>query len=140
MLARVNHVRFSYAVVMVNANSLQTVRGGVAENEMPSSFWCVSVEEVSGIAKLMANVCNSFPWCDVVVCVSESATGSVKANDQDFSLCCVEVQTESASVTLNEMNSWNSCCSLTDCRCGHGSCVKDSLRVAEVQVLVWAYF
>ena len=125
---------------MVSVNNLRIVRGGVAENEMLSSFWFVSVGEASGIAKLKANGCNSFLSHGVVVCVSESATGSVKANGRHFSLCCAEVQIEIASVTLNETNSWSSCCSLTDCRCGHESCAKDSLRVVEVQVLVWAYF
>lgn len=133
MLARVNHVRFSYAVAMVSANNLRIVRGGVAESERLSSFWCVSVEEATGIAKLKASVSNSFLSCGVVVCVS------VKANGRHFSLCCAEVQIEIASVTLNEMNSWSSCCSLSDYRCDRESCVKGSLQVAEVLVLVWAY-
>jgi hypothetical protein len=126
-------------VAKVSVNNLQIVHGAAEESVMLSSFWFVSVEEVIGTAKLKGNVCNSFPSCDVVVCVSESVTGSAKANVQHFSLCCAEVQIESASVTLSEMNSWSSCCSLSDCRCGHESCVKDSLRAAEVQVLVWAY-
>lgn len=124
----------------MSVKNLQIVRGGVAESEMLSSFWFVSVEEVSGTAKLKANVCSSFPLRDVAVCESESVTRSVKANGQCFALCCVEVQIESASVTLNVMNSWSSCCSLTGCHCGHESCVKDSLQVAVVLVLVWAYF
>ena len=140
MLARVNHVRFSYAVAMVNVNNLRIVRGGVAENERLNSFCFVSVEEASGIVKLKANVCNSFLCCDVVVYVSASVTGSVKANGQHFSLCCVEAQIESASVTLNDTNSWNSCCSLTGYRCDRESCVKGSLLVAELLALVWAYF
>ena len=123
----------------MSVNNLQILRGGAEESEMLSSFWFVSVEVAIGNAKPKANVCSSSPWRDVVVCVSESVTGSVKANDQHFLLCYVEVQIESASVTLNEMNSWSSCCSLTDCRCGHESCAKDSLQPAEVQVLVWAH-
>lgn len=124
----------------MSVNSLQIVRAAVAENEMLSSF-CFVFVEASGIAKLKANVCNFSLLRGVAVCVSESVTGSVKANGRRFSLCCVEVQIESASVTLNEMNSWSSCCSSIDCRCGRESCAKDSLQVAEVLVLVlvWAY-
>lgn len=139
MLARVNHDRFSYAVAMVSVNNLRIVRGGVAESERLSSFWCVFVEGATGIAKLKASVSNSFLSCDVVVCVSVNVTGSVKASGRHFSLCCAEVQIEIASVTLNEMNSWSSCCSLSDYRCDRESCVKGSLQVAEVLVLVWAY-
>ena len=84
-------------------------------------------------------MCNSSPSCDVVVCVSESVTGSENVNGQHFSLCCVEVQIGSASVTSSEMNSWSSYCNLSDCRCARESCVRGSLQVAEVQVLVWAY-
>ena len=123
----------------VSGNNLQSVRGGVEESEMPSSFWFVSGEEAIGTAKLRQNVCNSFLSRDVVVCVSESVIGSGKANGQRSSLCYVEVRIESVSVTLSGMNSSSNCCSLTDCRCGHESCVKDFLRAAEVQALVWAY-
>jgi hypothetical protein len=90
---------------MVSVNNLQIVRGGAEESEMLNSFWFVCVEEATGTAKLKANVCSSFPSCGAVVCVSESATGSVRANGQDFSLCYDEVEIESASVTLNEKNS-----------------------------------
>ena len=133
---RENHVRSSYAVATVSVNNLQILRGGAEESEMLSSFWFVSVEVAIGNAKPKANVCSSSPWRDVVVCVSENVTGSVKANDQHFLLCYVEVQIESASVTSNEMNSWSSYCSSSDYRCDHESCVRGSLRVAEVQVLV----
>ena len=133
------HVRFFYVVVTVSVNNLEIVRGGAEESEMLSSFWFVSVVEASVTAKLKANVCNSFPSCDVVACVNGSVTRSEKANGQHFALCCVEVQIESANVTLNEMNSWSSCCSSTDCRCDRESCVKDSLQVAEVLALVWEY-
>ena len=139
MLARVNRVRFSYVVATVSVSNLQIVRGAAEESVMLSSFLFVSVEEATWSAKLKANVCSSFLSRDVVVCVSESVTGSGKVSGQHSSLCYVEVQIESASVTLNEMNSWSSCRSLSDCRCDHESCVKDSLRAAEVQVLVWAY-
>jgi hypothetical protein len=139
VLARENHARFSYVVVMVSVNNLQIVRGGVEESEMLSSFWSVFVEEAIGTAKLKANVCSFFPSSYVVVCVNESVTGSAKANGPHFSLCYVEAQIESASVTLNETNSWSSYCSLTCCRYDRESCEKDSLPVAEVQLPVWAY-
>lgn len=136
---RENHVLLSCGVATASVNNLRIVRGEAEESERLSSFWFVSVEEATGIAKLKANVCNSFPSCDGVVCVSESVTGSGNVNGQHFSLCCVEVQIESASVTSSEMNSWSSYCNLSDCRCGRESCVKDSLQVAKVPVLVWAY-
>ena len=139
VLARANHDRLSCVVAMAIVSSFQVLCGGVEESEMLSSFWFVSVEEVTGTAKLKANVCSFYPSCGVVVCVSVNVTASVKANGQYFSLRYVEVQIESASVTLNETNSWSSCCSLTDSRCDHESCVKDSLQVVEVPVLVWAY-
>jgi len=136
VLAKEIHVHFSYVVVMASVNNLQIVRGGAEESEMLSNSWFVSVEEAIGTAKLKANVCSSFPSRDVVVCVSETVTVSVKANDHHFSLCYGEVEIESASVTSNEMNSWSSYCSSSDYRCDHESCVRGSLRVAEVQVLV----
>ena len=136
MLARENHVRFSYVVATVSVNNLRIVRGEAEESGMLSSFWFVSVWEATGTAKLKANVCSSFPSRDVVVYVSETVTVSVKANDHHFSRCYGEVEIESASVTSNEMNSWSSYCSSSDYRCDHESCVRGSLRVAEVQVLV----
>ena len=47
MLARENHVRFSYVVATVSVNNLRIVRGEAEESGMLSSFWFVSVEEAT---------------------------------------------------------------------------------------------
>lgn len=72
VLAKGSRGRLVCVVVMANASSLRIVLGEVEVSGMLNSFLCVFVEEVSGIEKLTASVCNFCSSYDEVVCVNEN--------------------------------------------------------------------